>query len=145
MKTVFDSMHINYAEYSYFTDLDGVDQVAFLFDIYETTQARHSGGLDLSRLFDMVKETLQEPESKFQTTTNPEEEFEKVDVMIDDDTIMIESNSLVAVRHITYKFFEGGYILSRDREMEKMFRRDKVTRYLRIFRIIDQVTTICVN
>ena len=65
--------------------------------------------------------------------------------MIDDDNIMIESNSLVALRYIVYKFFESGYILSRDKDMEKMFKKDKVTRYMRIFRIVDQVSTICIN
>ena len=55
---------------------------------------------------------------------------------------MAESNSLRALRHIVYKLFEAGYILQRDKDMEKMFRKDKVTRYLRIFRIVDQISTL---
>ena len=69
----------------------------------------------------------------------------RVDVLIDDDNIMIESNSLRAIRHITLKFVESGYILARYKDMEKTFRKDKITKYMRIFRIIDQVSTICPN
>jgi hypothetical protein len=66
-------------------------------------------------------------------------------VMIDDENIMIESNSLRATRHIIYKFMESGYIIQRDKNMEKTFKRDKVTRYLRIFRIINQTDSLCIN
>ena len=65
--------------------------------------------------------------------------------MIDEQNIMIESNSLKALRFVTYKFVECGYIIRRDHAVEKMFRKDKVTRYLRIFRIIDQSAGICLN
>lgn len=148
MKTVFDVMNVNRAEYSYFKQLAKHDQVMFLFELYEAALVKHSdSGLDLSKVFEMFKETLQEPEiSKTESFNQPEsEDYEKVDVMIDDDNIMIESNSLVALRYIVYKFFESGYILSRDKDMEKMFKKDKVTRYMRIFRIVDQVSTICIN
>ena len=70
---------------------------------------------------------------------------EFVDVMIDDRNIMIESNSLRAVRHVTYKFVESGYILQRDLATEKIFRKDKTTRYIRIFRIISYVNSMCLN
>ena len=65
--------------------------------------------------------------------------------MIDDQNILIESNNLRAVREVTNHFMESGYILARDRKLEKMFRKDKITRYLRVFTIISQVTTICLN
>ena len=148
MKTVFDVMNVNRAEYSYFKQLAKHDQVMFLFELYEAAVIKHNdGGLDLSKVFEMFKETLQEPEiSSFESKSQTDsEDYEKVDVMIDDENIMIESNSLVALRYIVYKFFESGYILSRDKNMEKMFRKDKVTRYMRIFRIVDQVSTICIN
>jgi hypothetical protein len=69
----------------------------------------------------------------------------RVDVLIDDDNIMIESNSLKAIKHIVYKFAESGYLLRRDFETEKMFKRDKLTKYLRIFHVIDQIPSICTN
>ena len=58
---------------------------------------------------------------------------------------MIESNSLRAVRHVAVKFVEAGYILERAHDMEKSFKKDKITRYMRIFKIIDQVSTLCFN
>lgn len=147
MKTVFDVLHVNYAEYTYYKQLSRRDQVMFFFEIYEAALIKHSDGLDLSKIFNMVHESLKESDSIDQQT-DPEswpDDVEKVDVMIDDDNIMIETNSLIGLRVIIYKFFESGYILSRDKNMEKMFRRDKVTKYLRIFRIVDQVSTICIN
>ena len=58
---------------------------------------------------------------------------------------MIESNSFRAVRQVTNKFIESGYIIQRDPATEKMFKKDKVTRYIRVFRIIDFITGICLN
>jgi hypothetical protein len=58
---------------------------------------------------------------------------------------MIETNSLKALRYTIYKFFEIGYILNRDEETEKMFRTSKNTKYIRIFKIIDQGPSICLN
>ncbi len=69
----------------------------------------------------------------------------RVDVMIDNENLMIESDSLKALRLVTYKFVESGYILQRDLLVEKMFRKDKVTKYLRVFRIVDQSTGLCFN
>jgi hypothetical protein len=43
------------------------------------------------------------------------------------------------------RFIEAGYILQRDIEQEKMFRKDKVTKYMRIFYIVDQIAGICFN
>ena len=43
------------------------------------------------------------------------------------------------------RFIEAGYLISRDKENEKMFKRDKTTRYLRVYSIIDQTTGICLN
>jgi hypothetical protein len=65
--------------------------------------------------------------------------------MIDDETIMIETNNLKALRHVIFKFIETGYIIQRDIVLEKMFRKDKMTKYLRIFRIINQSTGLCFN
>lgn len=147
MKTVFDVLHVNSAEYNYYKQLSKADQVMFFFEIYEAALIKHVDGLDLSKVFNMIQESLQDSDISNQDTEldNFHDDVEKVDVMIDDDNIMIETNSLVALRVIVYKFFESGYILCRDKNMEKMFRRDKVTKYLRIFRIVDQVSTICIN
>ena len=62
----------------------------------------------------------------------------RVDVMIDSENIVVESNSLKAVRFIARKFMDNGYLISRDKQVEKIFRKNKVTRYLRVYKIIGQ-------
>lgn len=143
MKTIFDSMFINYAEYSYFKQLNATDKVLYLFENWDAANARNAG-IDLNSVFDLIRDSL---DSGIDTTEihRSSDDVEHVDVMIDDENIMIESNSLRATRHIIYKFMESGYILRRDTKMEKVFKKDKVTRYLRVFKIIDQTATICLN
>ena len=141
MKTIFDNIIVEYAEYSYFKKLNTTDQLQYLFEIYEENISDKKS-VDLSAFFDTIHKELQDPES---LETEQTDSNDRVDVLIDDENIMIESNSLKAIRHISLKFVEAGYILARDKSMEKMFHKDKQTRYLRIYRIIDQVSTICLN
>ena len=68
---------------------------------------------------------------------------DRVDVMIDTENILIESNSLKAVRHIKYKCIDSGYILKRDKEIEKVFKKNKVGRYLRVYSIIGTENHLC--
>ena len=149
MKTTFDYITVNYAEYSYFIKLSKREKILFMFELYEAAEVRENG-FDLSKLFGMINESIND----YDTTETADEiteyeyelnDVEKVDVIIDDENIMIESNSLVALRHIVYKFFESGYIMVRDKNTEKMFRKDKVTKYLRVFRIVKQSNTLCTN
>ena len=148
MKTIFNTIQVTYSEYGYFRKLSKSERVNFLFELYDAATYRHNNpGFDLSKFIDTLKTTFeeyiepkQEPAAKQQA--DMPDDVDLVDVMIDDDNIMAESNSLRALRHIVYKLFEAGYILQRDKDMEKMFRKDKVTRYLRIFRIVDQISTL---
>jgi hypothetical protein len=137
-------MFINYAEYSYFKQLTATDKVLYLFENWDAAIAR-SAGIDLNSVFDLIRESLDSNDRMISDDREAAADTEHVDVMIDDENIMIESNSLRATRHIIYKFMESGYILRRDTKMEKMFKKDKVTRYLRVFKIIDQTATICLN
>ena len=145
MKTLFDTMQVNYAEYSYFKKLPKAEKMQFLFELYEAAEIRNTNGIDLGRVFEMIKESLVDSNQYESHTKELPQDVDYVEVMIDDDNIMVESNSIKAIRQIVYRFFESGYILRRDKNMEKMFKKDKITRYLRIFRIIDQVSTICTN
>lgn len=144
MKTVFDVMQVNYAEYSYFKQLKKAERVKFFFELYEAELIR-SSGLNLTSFFESLREQFIQQESESVQTSKTELPEDAVEVMIDDENIMIESNSLRATRHIIYKFMDSGYIIQRDKNMEKSFKRDKVTRYLRIFRIINQTDSICIN
>jgi hypothetical protein len=148
MKTLFSYIHVNYSEYQYYLTLNHADQVKYLFDIYDSEQAKQSG-LDLSTFFNSVKDYIAESDSQPIISYNSDDDamhdVERVDIMIDDENIMVESNSLKAMRHVIYKFVESGYILRRDIMLEKSFRKDKLTKYLRIFRIIDFSVGICTN
>ena len=145
MRTLFESMQVNYAEYSYFKKLPKAEKLQFLFELYEGALIRDSQGIDLGRVFDMIKDSLAESAQFDERPKKLPAGADYVEVMIDDENIMVESNSIRSIRQIVYRFFESGYILRRDKEMEKMFKRDKITRYLRIFRIVDQVSVICTN
>lgn len=143
MKTIFDLITLNYAEYSYFQSCNTADQVKYLFEIYDGATQR-TAPLDLSRFFQSIHDELTEEDVEI-TVSGDVNDPNRVDVLIDDENILIESNSLRAIRHIANKFMESGYLLTRDKEMEKTFRKDKITRYMRIYRIINQVSTICLN
>lgn len=147
MKTIFSYITVNYAEWQYFLTLKDAEKLQYLFDIYEAEHRKNTGGIDLSKFFEAVKETLvsQQLEQIQPQTEEFGSDTERVDVMIDDENIMIESNSLKALRFVSSKFMESGYILQRDKDTEKMFKKDKVTRYLRVYRIVDQISGICVN
>jgi len=135
-------MHVNYAEYSYFKKLSKSDKFQFFIELYEVNDMRDNRDIDLTQLFESINSSISESDSD---ATQHANSADFVDVMIDDENSMVESNSIRAIRQIVYRFFESGYILRRDKNMESMFKHDKVTRYLRVFRIVDQVSSICVN
>jgi hypothetical protein len=146
MKTIFDLMTVNYAEHSYFKQLPKNERVSFFMELYEAASYRYAdGGLDLGKFFATLKDQILESKEMNQDYSEFHRDADYVEVMIDDKNLMVESNSLKAVRHIIYKFIESGYILQRDKNMEKTFKRDKITRYMRIFKIIDQIPCICIN
>lgn len=151
MQSLFSSIQKTYSEYEFWKTLSNEDKVNFLFDMY-SVQTHASKLIDLESFFKGIKDELDESESDEEPEMSYVEsiEFEsdstdRVDVMIDDSNIMIESNNLKALRAVTYKFVESGYILRRDTIMEKLFRKDKMTKYLRIFKIINQSTDLCFN
>jgi hypothetical protein len=148
MKTIFDEIHVGYPEFEYFNQLPKQDQLQYFFDVYEAQQSiQNDEGLvpNLKSFFESVHSSLDKEDMESETSAIEPGNVQRVDVTIDDENIMIESNSLRAVRHVTNKFIESGYIIQRDPATEKMFKKDKVTRYIRVFRIIDFITGICLN
>jgi len=153
MESIFSKIFVTKSEYSIFRTLHSLEQLRWLFDTFDATTLQING-LDLSSFFAEVRDNLDQyaatPITKQESTINElptsnDSNTDFVDVIIDDRNIMIESNSLRAVRHVTYKFVESGYILRRDLATENMFRKDKTTRYIRIFRIISYVNSMCLN
>jgi hypothetical protein len=126
-----------------------------LFQLFDREQKKlTSKNLDLSGFFNSLNGSLdantdpdfnRDAEENQQLDPNLENHPGRVDILIDNNNLMIESNSLKAIRHIIYRFIESGYILRRDLQLEKLFKRDKVTKYLRIFSIVDQTNQICIN
>ncbi len=147
MKSIFSYCNVNYAEWQYFNTLSDADKVQYMFDIYEAAHQKGTDGIDLSKFFENIKETLIKSDviQAEATVEDGNANADRVDVMIDDENIMIESNSLKALRFVSLRFMESGYILQRDKDTEKMFRKDKVTRYLRVFKIIDHTSGLCFN
>ena len=144
MKTLIDHIEITYSEYSYFKELSNADKLQYMFESYES---KDIPGLDLnlSTFFESIKSAVIMETDTFYESENYLDSDEKVDVTIDDTNIMIETNSLKALRHISYRFVESGYILQRDRLTEKMFQKDKITKYIRVFRILNHTSSICSN
>jgi len=156
MKSLFSNVHIGYSEYEYWRSLGDTEKLQYLFELHHMESFRndYNANINLNKFFETLNDELQS--DNFGAEKEPEEvnfeayEFDldaqdRVDVMIDDSNIMIESNNLKALRVVSYKFVEAGYILRRDVLLEKVFKKDKVTKYLRIFRIINQVTDLCSN
>lgn len=144
----FDTINTNYAEYQFWLTLPNQNKLLYLFDLYAIESDKVNGKtMDLSGFFKSVHNELSESEidNNSDEWANIPDDQDRVDVMIDDNNIMIESNSLRAVRYVIFKFVESGYIIRRDIAVEKMFRKDKVTKYLRIFKIISQAPDICCN
>ena len=147
MQTRFEKINISKEEYVFFKTLPLQERLNYIFGLYESSAVTQTKSIDLSNFFSAIHSQLEEQEKEQDVATKQDEprSFDRVDVMIDDEIIMIEANSLRALRLVKNRFIEAGYILQRDVEQEKMFRKDKVTKYMRIFYIVDQITGICFN
>lgn len=147
MKTLIDYMSITYSEYSYFKELSNADKLQYMFELYESKDLISYSDLNLSTFFESIKSAviIENEYESFHGSDEYLDPNQKVDVTIDDTNIMIETNSLKALRHVSYRFVESGYILQRDRLTEKMFQKDKITKYIRVFRILNHTSSICSN
>jgi hypothetical protein len=159
---------VDYSEFCYFFSLSRKEQVSYFFSLYDAVAVEDivKDEMDWNKLknfFDSLKaiEDAEEINESDETEddqnvdddinddgddddddlSNQLEQYDKqkIDVMIDDEIIMMESNSIRAIRIVVTRFIEFGYILQRDVKSEKMFKRDKVTRFIRVFKIIDQI------
>jgi len=149
VKKTLEHIRIKDAEFNYFITLSPTDQLTYFFELYEAEKNVQSGNINLKQFFNNIKDALEEREDdsiEIDLTKNSiPENFNLVDILIDDKRIMIESDSLSAIRKVIRKFMESGYIISRDTKMEKLFKTDKVTRYMRVFKIINHASTFSLN
>ena len=147
MKNKVEDINVNYSEFAYFSRLSENDRLNYFFQLFEGEIAKP--GLDLKEFFSQLDVDDTNLNDTTDSYTYDDEDISDsvslVDIMIDNEFIMIESNSLKSIRIVITRFMESGYMLSRDLESEKMFKPDKRTRYLRVYQIIDQTTGICLS
>jgi hypothetical protein len=151
MQTDFTQIFIGKEEFNFFLTLNTQERADYLFGLFESYAT--GSNVDLSDFFKAIASSLDEPQHDMLADSMPlvsksndaDSKFHQVSVMIDDDNIMLEANSLRAIRIVANKFMQSGYILQRDKKTEKMFQKDKITKYMRIFYIVDQITGICFN
>jgi hypothetical protein len=156
MKNVFQHIKVSKKEYQSMLKHSPAEKFQYLADIFESHDAIQKDGFSkiLGDFFDELTKNLEEdPDDDddsdrgyFEVESEDiPETHKRVDILIDEDQVLLESNSLKALRHIVYNFFDNGYILSRDLNTEKVFRKDKLTKYLRVYSIIGINPVLCPN
>lgn len=138
---LFDKVIVFKEEFQYIAQLAPAERLEYIMEIYEATQTSEIkfSKEQFEQMFD-----IDEPEVQLPPDIDPDK-LERVDVVVDNKTIMIESNKLRALRLIRNRFMEDGYIIQRDKQLEKDLKSDKVTKYLRVFSIIGHADPICYN
>ena len=143
MNNCLNNIQILLPEFNFFQQLSSSEKFLYLTEIYELETRKTSENdiaENLQTFFDDVTELQQ-----YDVFNTGGEEFDKVDVLVDNENLVLESNSLSAVRQIKNRFMDEGYVITRDTEIEKMFKKNKLTRYLRVYKIIGRVFYLCYN
>ena len=143
MSKQIKNIHVNYSEYCYFDYLSGYDQLNYFFQLFEGQST--TSKIDLQDFFSQIQEDEQDEYPIVDIDKELPKNSKRVDVMLDEDFLVVESDSLKAVRLVTSRFMESGYLMSRDKITEKMFKKDKTTRYLRVYSIIGQIPGHCLS
>jgi hypothetical protein len=155
MHNIFQHIKITKEEYQVMLQYTPTEKFQYLIDIFQSQHDLLSAletknfSKTLNEFFEeLIPDTDSSDDGRSYYEVNSDDIADsknRVDILIDDDNVLVESNSLKAMRHIIYNFFDNGYILQRDLATEKLFRKDKLTRYLRVYSIIGINTVICPN
>ncbi len=143
MSNYLKDIEVQLPEFNFFQQLSSSEKFLYLTEIYELETKKNSDNNiveNLQTFFEDVTELQQ-----YDVFNTGGEEFDKVDVLVDNENLVLESNSLSAVRQIKNRFIDEGYVITRDAEIEKMFKKNKLTRYLRVYKIIGRVFHLCYN
>lgn len=143
MSNYLNDIEVRLPEFNFFQQLSSSEKFLYLTEIYELETKKNSDNNiaeNLQTFFDDITELQQ-----YDVFNTGGEEFDKVDVLVDNENLVLESNSLSAVRQIKNRFMDEGYVITRDTEIEKMFKKNKLTRYLRVYKIIGRVFHLCYN
>ncbi len=142
MKTIFDNHIITYSEFEYFKSLPNSSKVTYMFELFEPQLTKTV--INLNAFFELIYD-ISSYKQDLIIDQLPDKHKNVVDVTIDEDKILIETNNLRSLRNISYRFIESGYILKRDLILEKQYRKRKNAKYMRIFHIINHDSRICPN
>lgn len=145
-QTIFNKIFVGYPEYNFFNTLSSTEKIHYFFEIFDIELKRSGKDTLINGLAEFFNDISEEAEHGIEFDSyDVGDDKTRVDIMIDNENIIVESNSLKAVKYMAHKFMDEGYILSRDNESEKIFKKNKVTRYLRVYRIIGQNEGLCYN
>jgi len=154
MNTIFDNIIVKLPQLNYFQQLTAQEKIYYLFELFETSKYTDNfSNADLASGLETFFNQLDEEAENYDENFPEFESYDigdgtssvRVDVLVDNENVVLESNSLKAVRFIARQFMDNGYLISRDKEVEKIFRKNKVTRYLRVYKIIGQHDELCYN
>ena len=151
MNNIFDNITVRLPELHYFQQLLRKEKIYYFLELYETStnsQELQTSGLKegLQQFFDDLEfESTNELPYYESYDIGSEDHYNRVDILVDNENLVIESNSLKAVRSIKDKFLDCGYLLIRDTDVEKVFRVDKITKYVRVYKIIGRTFHLCLN
>lgn len=151
MNNIFDNITVRLPELHYFQQLLRKEKIYYFLELYETsinTKEIQTSGLKegLQQFFDDLEfESTNELPYYESYDIGSDDHYNRVDILVDNENLVIESNSLKAVRSIKDKFLDCGYLLIRDTDVEKVFRVDKITKYVRVYKIIGRTFHLCLN
>mgnify|MGYP003117131010 CR=1 FL=1 len=151
MNNIFDNITVRLPELHYFQQLLRKEKIYYFLELYETStnsQELQTSGLKegLQQFFDDLEfESTNELPYYESYDIGSDDHYNRVDILVDNENLVIESNSLKAVRSIKDKFLDCGYLLIRDTDVEKVFRVDKITKYVRVYKIIGRTFHLCLN
>ena len=126
MNNCLNNIQILLPEFNFFQQLSSSEKFLYLTEIYEL-ETRKASENDIAENLQTFFEDVTKLE-QYDVFNTGGVDFEKVDVLVDNENLVLESNSLSAVRQIKNRFIDEGYILTRDSEIEKMFKKNKLTR-----------------
>ena len=144
MNNIFDNITVRLPQLHYFQQLLRKEKIYYFLELYETST--NSQELQTSGLKEgLDSESSSELPYYESYDIGSDDHYNRVDILVDNENLVIESNSLKAVRSIKDKFLDCGYLLIRDTDVEKVFRVDKITKYVRVYKIIGRTFHLCLN
>ena len=110
MSNYLNDINVQLPEFNFFQQLSSSEKFLYLTEIYELETGKNSDiniAENLQTFFDDITELQQ-----YDVFNTGGDEFDKVDVLVDNENLVLESNSLSAVRQIKNRFMDEGYVLT---------------------------------